>query len=312
MKLRAAITQYITYKQALGMKFVSDGRVLKSFYRMQGDRHLNRIGSKQVADFLTGEGPLTSFWHRKHGALSGFYRFAIARGYIDCSPLPTHLPKLPNRFTPHIYSHAELKRLVEAIPACFENHQCRIAAETYHTLLLLLYGAALRISEAVYLTLEDVDLEAAILKIRDSKFHRTRLVPIGTELAAVLVRHVAHRRAQHANTNAPLFVRRGGARLTRAAAENAFCRLRVQAKVLRYDGSRYQPRLHDLRHSSATHRLLSWYQSGANVQRLLPQLATYLGHIHISGTQRYLTLTPQILQQAGQRFERYAFGGRHG
>lgn len=311
MKLRAAITQYIAYKHSLGMKFVSDGRVLKSFCRMQRGQELKTITPEQVATFLAGKGPLTSFWHRKHSALRGFFRFAMARGYIDCLPLPTHLPKLPRAFMPHIYSHAELKRLVEAIPGCFENHRCRIDADTYHALLLLLYGAALRISEAVSLTLDDVDLEAAVLKIRDSKFHRTRLVPVGAELASVLARHVAFRRARGAHADSPLFVRRKGIHLTRAAAENAFCRLRVQANVLRYDGSRYQPRLHDLRHSSATHRLLSWYQNGADVQRLLPQLATYLGHIHISGTQRYLTLTPQILQQASQRFEHYAFGGRH-
>jgi integrase/recombinase XerD len=311
MKAHAAITQYIAYKQSLGMRFVSDGRVLKSFARLHRDQDLKAIERKQVMVFLDGKGPLTSFWHRKHGALSGFYRFAIARGYTDCSPLPTRLPKLPHRFVPHIYSQAELKRLTEAIPACFENHRCRIDAETYRTLLLLLYGAALRISEAVSLTLGDVDLEAAVLKIRESKFYRTRLVPIGAELASVLSQHIARRRLQRADDEAPLFVRRAGIRLTRAAAENAFCRLRVLAKVLRQDGSRYQPRLHDLRHSSATHRLLSWYQNGANVQRLLPHLATYLGHIHISGTQRYLTLTPQILQKASQRFERYAFGGRH-
>jgi len=311
MKVHATITQYIAYKQSLGMRFVSDGRVLKSFAGLHRDQDLKAIERKQVMVFLDGKGPLTSFWHRKHGALSGFYRFAIARGYTDCSPLPTRLPKLPHRFVPHIYSQAELKRLTEAIPACFENHRCRIDAETYRTLLLLLYGAALRISEAVSLTLGDVDLEAAVLNIRESKFYRTRLVPIGAELASVLSQHIARRRLQRADDEAPLFVRRAGIRLTRAAAENAFCRLRVLARVLRQDGSRYQPRLHDLRHSSATHRLLSWYQNGANVQRLLPHLATYLGHIHISGTQRYLTLTPQILQKASQRFERYAFGGRH-
>jgi site-specific recombinase XerD len=311
MKLHAAITQYIAYKQSLGMRFVSDGRVLKSFDRLHGDQNLKAIERKQVMVFLNGKGPMTSFWHRKHGALSGFYRFAIARGYIDCSPLPTHLPKLPQRFVPHIYSSSELKRLTDAIPACFGNHRCRINAETYRTLLLLLYGAALRISEAVSLTLADVDLEASVLKIRESKFYRTRLVPIGAELVSVLTQHVARRCLQRANAEDPLFIRRGGIRLTRAAAENAFCRLRVLAKVLRQDGSRYQPRLHDLRHSSATHRLLFWYQNGDNVQRLLPHLATYLGHIHISGTQRYLTLTPQILQKASQRFERYALGDHH-
>jgi site-specific recombinase XerD len=311
MKLHAAVTQYIAYKHSLGMKFVSDGRILKSFARLHGNKDLKAIGSERVMAFLDGKGPLTSFWHRKHCALSGFYRFAIARRYTGSLPLPRRLPKLPHRFVPHIYSHGELKRLMEAIPACFENHRCRIDVETYRTLLLLLYGAALRISEAVSLTLGDVDLDAAVLKIRDSKFHRTRLVPIGADLASVLTQHLTRRRAQNANTDAPLFVRRAGTRLTRAAAENAFCRLRVLAKVLRHDGSRYQPRLHDLRHSSATYRLLSWYQSGADVQRLLPKLATFLGHIHISGTQRYLTLTPQLLQKASQRFERYAFGGCH-
>jgi integrase/recombinase XerD len=66
--------------------------------------------------------------------------------------------------------------------------------------------------------------------------------------------------------------------------------------------------LHDLRHSFAVHRLISWYRDGADVQRLLPKLSTYLGHVHISGTQRYLTLTPELLREAGLRFERYAMG----
>ena len=66
-----------------------------------------------------------------------------------------------------------------------------------------------------------------------------------------------------------------------------------------------------MRHTAATHRLQYWYESGADVQRLLPQLATYLGHVHISGTQKYLALTPQILQQASQRFKRYALGDTH-
>ena len=77
----------------------------------------------------------------------------------------------------------------------------------------------------------------------------------------------------------------------------------------RVDGARYQPRLHDLRHSFAQERLVRWYREGADVQRLLPQLATYLGHVHISGTQRYLTMTPELLRQASLRFERYALRG---
>jgi site-specific recombinase XerD len=76
--------------------------------------------------------------------------------------------------------------------------------------------------------------------------------------------------------------------------------------VFHQDGGRYQPRLHDLRHAAVVHRLVYWYRQGADVQRLLPQLATYLGHVHIAATQHYLTLTAELLQEASKRFEQYA------
>jgi site-specific recombinase XerD len=264
-----------------------------------------------VSDFIAGNGPPTRFWHRKHETLTGFYRFAIARGYVGGSPLPKHVPTLSRLFVPYIFSRIELRRLLDAAEPCFANPRCRIDATTYRTLLLLLYGAGLRIGEAVSLTLADVDLDAALLQIRESKFYKSRLVPVGADLQNVLAQHLTRRHADHADSNAPVFVRRTGKRLTRAAAENAFRRLRIHANVLRHDGARYQPRLHDLRHTAATHRLQFWYESGADVQRLLPQLATYLGHVHISGTQNYLALTPEILRQASQRFERYAVGDHH-
>jgi site-specific recombinase XerD len=81
--------------------------------------------------------------------------------------------------------------------------------------------------------------------------------------------------------------------------------------VQRTDGGRFQPRLHDLRHSFAVHRLISWYRQGAEVQRLLPQLATYLGHVHLGATQRYLTMTRELLREASNRFERYSREGQH-
>jgi integrase/recombinase XerD len=308
MKLLDAVSRYVTHKQSMGIRFNSERRILKSFCCSQQGRHLARIEPGQVLQFIAGNGPPTRFWHRKHETLTGFYRFAIARGYVGGSPLPTSVPKLSRFFVPYIFSRAELKRLLEAAEPCFSNHRCRIDPATYRTLLLLLYGAGLRIGEAVSLTLADVDLDAAILHVRESKFYKSRLVPVGTDLHNVLSQHVTRRQSDRADSDAPLFVRRTGDRLTRGAAEHAFCRLRIHANVLRHDGARYQPRLHDLRHSAATHRLQFWYESGADVQRLLPQLATYLGHVHISGTQKYLALTPQILQQASQRFERYALG----
>jgi integrase/recombinase XerD len=87
--------------------------------------------------------------------------------------------------------------------------------------------------------------------------------------------------------------------------DNAFKLLREYAGVRRSDGGRYQPRLHDLRHTFAVHRLTAWYRQGADVQRLIHHLSVYLGHAHLVDTQVYLTMTPELLQQAGTRFERW-------
>ncbi|MBS1172948.1 MAG: site-specific recombinase, phage integrase family, partial [Proteobacteria bacterium] len=111
--------------------------------------------------------------------------------------------------------------------------------------------------------------------------------------------------------DAPFFCFRDGAPLSKSAARSAFRRLRAEAGVVREGGQRQQPRLHDLRHSAAVHRLVAWYRSGADLHDLLPKLATYLGHENLSATQHYLTMTPDLLHEASQRFERYAMENDH-
>ena len=109
----------------------------------------------------------------------------------------------------------------------------------------------------------------------------------------------------------PLFCRRDGRPLIQSAVQWIFRQLCILATVRRQSDSRYQPRLHDLRHTGAVHRLIAWYRDGADLQRLLPQLATYLGHINLSATQHYLTLTPELLREASLRFESYAMEAHH-
>jgi site-specific recombinase XerD len=103
----------------------------------------------------------------------------------------------------------------------------------------------------------------------------------------------------------PFFTSRTGLRLKQSTFTSHFRRLCDNASIRRDDAS-FQPRLHDLRHTFAVHRLTSWYQQGADVQRLLPKLSVYLGHVNISGTQAYLSMTPELLKAAGNRFEQYA------
>ena len=311
MRLSEAVAQYIAYKQSMGMRFHTETRTLQSFCRTVGDVRLADIKTDRVYAYIAGSGPVTRFWHRKHEALRGFYRFAIGREYTDVSPLPKLVPKPPPAFVPYIYSRDELRRLIDAATIC-ENPRSKLQPHTCRMLILLLYGAGLRISEALALTLADVDLAAAILTIRESKFYKTRFVPIGPDLTRALAAYAARRSTDYsAAPEASFFVSRTGTPLTRRTAENMFRRLCTRAGVKRDDGCRFQPRLHDLRHAFAVHRVVTWYQQGADVQRLLPQLATYLGHLHIAATQRYLTMTPELLREASRRFERYAREGHH-
>lgn len=311
MKLHSVVAQYVEYKQSMGMRFRTEASVLKSFSRTMGDASVAQLDPEAVQTFLAGNGPVTRFWHRKYEVLLGFFRFACARQYVSASPLPKTVPKPVRQFVPYIFSREELQRLLAAAEP-LDHARTKIQSHTCRALLLLLYGAGLRISEAISLTLADVSISSRILTIRDSKFYKNRLVPIGPDLAGAVAVYAARRFRDHpAQPDAPFFVSRTGAPLTRSAAENTFRRLRLSAGVMRHDEARYQPRLHDLRHSFAVHRLVSWYREGADVQRLLPQLATYLGHVHIAATQRYLTMTPELLREASKRFERYALEEKH-
>jgi site-specific recombinase XerD len=199
-----------------------------------------------------------------------------------------------------------LQRLLSA--ANKERPACKLEPATMRALLLLLYGAGLRISEALRLTLADCDLEQSLLTIRETKFYKSRLVPLGPDLSQALKLYLAARseRRHPAPAEAFLLVTRHSLPVSVQLAEDSFKRICRKVGVRRTDGSRFKPRLHDLRHAFAVHRLTACYREGGDVQRLLLQLSTYLGHVDLDSTQRYLTLTPELLGQASHRFEQYA------
>jgi len=179
---------------------------------------------------------------------------------------------------------------------------------TFRTLLLFLYATGMRLGEALRLVLMDVDLTLGLVTIRDTKFYKSRLVPLGPDIKQLIQEylHQPGRRNQHYRS---LFQTKSAGAIAAQVADTSFSRLREIARIERRDDSYFQPRLHDLRHTFAVHRLTEWYRQNADVPRLLPALSTYLGHVSLSATQRYLTMTPELLEQANRRFERYACGG---
>ena len=139
------------------------------------------------------------------------------------------------------------------------------------------------------MTAGDVNLPEALLTIRETKFYKSRLVPIGADLVDVL----RHYRSRHAGRtarapDAPFLSDHRGQRITRQTAELVFRGVRTQADLHHDPDRTFAPRLHDFRHTFAMNRLITWYREGKNVQRLLPHLTTYLGHRSVKETQRYL------------------------
>lgn len=312
MNLSSAVSSYISVKRAQGHGFKAEGIILKSFGKAVGDIPLARVQPEEVLAFLNGDGPVTEWWAKKYGVLSRFYRFALARGWTSRSPLPRGIPKpTAPAFVPYIYSHAELKRLLDAAPFVCSGRRA-VDAHILKALLLLLYGAGLRLGEALALSLRDVDLQHACLDIRQTKFFKHRLVPMGADLTRAMREYLLERNGIYAVTpDSPFFCRRNGSALTQAIARSAFQQLRVVARIERKGGCRRQPRLHDLRHTAAVHRVIAWYRNGVDLAERLPKLPTYLGHGDLSATQRYLTMTPELLHEACLRFERYAREGNH-
>lgn len=306
MNLQRLIQEYLTYCRTLGWRPRSHGGHLGGFGRFIGaDVDIGDVRSDQVTDFLRGTGPVTTSWHIKYGILRSFFRHAVSRGYIGESPLPTVIPERPAAFVPYIFSPAELRGVLSAIENVCRSRSL-LEVTTARTMILTLYGAGLRRQEAINLNWADVNQEESLLTIRHTKFLKSRLVPVGPQLSQVLA---AYSRTRVRNADAPFFTTRTGDRIDPQMLQRYFRAACDRAGVRRGDSNRFQPRLHDLRHTFAVHRLTSWYREAADVQKVLPLLSTYLGHICIRHTQVYLTMTPDLLHEANNRFERYAEGG---
>jgi len=305
MTLRNLASNYIGYKQALGIRFKTDAYHLENLCLITGrEKNLSEVSSEEVQTFLGPASERPAYWFRKLAVLKGLNRFAAAHGQTMLLPLPKAKPQRTT-FVPYILNRFELALLFAAIPAFCEGRM--VPSNTARLVFLLLYGAGLRIGEALHLSKGDVDIEHGILKVRATKFYKTRLVPVGDGLRRELT-HYAEWRATapfaiHVDS---FFVDRTGAGLRDFQIREVFEALRQQCKIAKPETDQ-APRMHDLRHSFAVHRLITGYQRGEDVQALLQKLATYLGHASIASTQVYLTITPVLLEEAAKRFAAYAF-----
>ena len=230
-------------------------------------------------------------------------QFCLYLRYFDRRTCVIPRAFLPHRsrLVPHIYSPGEIRRIMTAARRIGPVGSLRPAVVA--TLVGLLFSTGLRIGEAVKLTLADVDLDRRLLRIRRTKFRKSRFVPLSPSAARHFAAYLRRRRRADLSTDSTsrVFVSLHGRPLSTSNFNNLFLALLRQLGLRGQQGQR-GARVHDARHTFCVHRLLAWHRSGANLLAKLPALSTYLGHTSVSGTQTYLHATAELLESVGDRF----------
>ena len=302
------VDEYLTARRGLGFGLETDESFLRAFAS-----HADRVGhSGSVTIELAVQWARSS--SRSSNPALAARRLAIVRQFARYRALVDPATEVPpvgllgripkRRSTPHIYTEAEMAALLQQARCLLPRHGLRPA--TYAAYFALLASTGLRLSEACRVTTDDADLVNGILTIRETKFRKSRLVPLHPTTTQALCRYADRRDACLAAPRSEYFFRtEHSPRLTRTAVETTFRRIRRRLDWTAQGRTR-QPRIHDLRHTFVVRRLLRWHQEGADVDRRILALTTYLGHARVADTYWYCTAVPELLASTGQRFERFA------
>jgi integrase/recombinase XerD len=235
--------------------------------------------------------------------LSMLRQFCLYLAYFDPRTCLVHQSFLPRRTrpAPYIYTRDEVRKIMAAARRIGPPGSLRPVVIS--NLVGLLYTTGLRIGEALRLTLGDVDLKRRVLLIRETKFKKTRYVPLSGSAVNHLKAYLRQRRKAGLPTSAdaPCFVNLWGNSYGQAGFTTIFLELIRKIGIRGPKGQR-GPRVHDFRHSFAVNRLLAWYREGSNLAAKLPVLSTYLGHSTVTCTEVYLHATAELLESAGRRF----------
>jgi integrase/recombinase XerD len=304
--LREAVQEYLALRRGLGFKMHDASLLLPRFVAFMEDRQARSITIRLALEWVEQATTVKPAERaRRLLFVRGFARHRSATDPLTEVPAATLMPYRTTRARPYLYTEQEVRRLLDAalqMPTRWPSTPLR--PWVFHCLLGLLSVTGLRISEALDLKLDDVDLDKAMLTIRAAKFGRSRLVPLHPSTVTVLAGYLQRRKQYLGLRRADyVFVSNRGTRLDGGRVHKAFYVLSHQTG-LRVPGARNGPRLHDFRHRFAVRVLTHWYESGEDPVRRLPVLSTYLGHVYVTGTYWYLSNSPELMAQAMARLER--------
>lgn len=204
-------------------------------------------------------------------------------------------------FTPYIFRRKEIENILQAVDRMPPDTRAPMRHRIMPEIFRLLYCCGMRVSEVLQLKVEDVDLGSGVLTVREGKFNKDRLVPMAPSITVRLRRYAS----VLGNASGVFFPAPDGGPYSKVTVYHIFRQLLLACHIP-HGGRGRGPRLHDLRHSHAVHKLESWYRQGADLGAKLPILSTYMGHKSLVGTQRYLHLTPEIFPDITDRLDQFA------
>ena len=301
------VVSYLTLKRALGRQYDAKGRVLA---------HVDRFLAACTADLTpdTFAGWCLTLQHVASGTRRARMRvvrnlclYRRRREPACFVPDERLFPPLHQVIRPHLFTDTEVARLLSAADALPPSPSSPMRRETFRLAIVVLSTTGLRRGELVRLTLGDYEPLERTLLIRQSKFHKSRVVPLSPDSAREIDHYLATRRAlglPHAAATPLLWHRsRSGHRYSGGGLGHGIRRLLRVAQIRTAAGR--LPRVHDFRHGFAVNALLRWYHAGADVQAKLPFLALYMGHVSIVSTQYYLQFVEPLAAAASERFDRH-------
>lgn len=301
------IIRYITLKQSLGRKYTAEYKILKDLDTFLGSHQID-LTAKSFSEWCYTKSHLNFTVQRKRMQVARNFCLYRKRTEPSCFiPDPLQFPKAIQPAQVHIFTPIEIVRLLDATKLLKPNARSPLRKENFRLALILLYTSGLRSGELIRLTIGDYNAKEHMILIRESKFHKSRIIPLSkdgwTELEAYLKMRKS-RRFPH-SADSPLMWNAYGK--TGSYNENALRRtFRPVFGMLNIRNVNGQlPRLHDLRHTMAVHALLRWYQEGLNVQAKLPFLSIYMGHVSIVSTEYYLQLIEESVGFASERFAKH-------
>ena len=290
---------YISLRRAMGYKFGCQASVVEDLARYLDDLDVEHLTISDALAWATSTSAAPAWTSGRLGVARGFARFLHALDPATEIPPTRLLPAPSHRTTPYIYSDDDIARVLDAAGRLGPEHR----ADTYQTMIALIAVNGMRVGEVLRLDHDDMDLTDGLITIRNSKFGKSRQIPLHPTTTAALNAYAGRRDQRRVNPKtAAFFTSAIGTRVLRDNISTIFPRLVREAGLSSPAGHR-APRAHDLRHSFAVRTLIGWHRQRLDVNERIPVLSAWLGHVDPANTYWYLTGVPELLELIAERID---------